>query len=250
MKCIRMLLRPSIGILAIACTVVGCATNTTSPDLVVQHAFWKDKNSITGVVLATPPRATEYRVGSQGFFSNGVSYGTPEALQKHLKTLDTTRVSTLAEKIVDFLQDKGLKAVTIDESLDVSKLPVYKTKGTPTQAHFAVKDFRNLRQRYKVDRLIVLSLRKFGTVRDYNGITPVRDARAISDLNGQMINLKTNQLEWNQDVQHTSQNVQKECDVPPDFPGLTQALYGTLSQSQQLLFQQFTQNGIRLKNSD
>lgn len=60
-------------------------------------------------------------------------------------------------------------------------------------------------------------------------------------LSGYIVDLDNNQLEWKQTVVQTATSTSEERDTPPQFKGLTDAMYTAFDQSRNMLFNYLAQ---------
>lgn len=92
--------------------------------------------------------------------------------------------------------------------------------------------------KYDVDKLVLISVPRIGTIRNYYGFVPLGSPTGLTHLTGQVINLSNNRLEWNQSVVQTAPCTEP-WDAPPDYPKLTEAVYTALEQSRTVLLNNF-----------
>ena len=83
-----------------------------------------------------------------------------------------------------------------------------------------------LQAQYGIDRLLVLSIDRFGAFRDYFVFVPTAAPTAMFQVSGELIDLTRNQVLWRVSMAE-KQNllaVEGRWDQPPDYPNLTQTI--------------------------
>jgi len=143
-------------------------------------------------------------------------------LTTYTKSLAYEDFTQLSEQIATFLRKKSVD-VTIIQNVNLSSLPEYETK----ELNFAKKDFSSLKNKYHINKLIVIDIAAVGVERSYSAYIPTSDPRAVLTGTGYMVNLDSNALEW-----YLPLRIQKSSDgawdEPPKYPGLTNAYFQVL----------------------
>jgi hypothetical protein len=120
----------------------------------------------------------------------------------------------------------------IGEPLDLKNLEKASTAGPG----FATLNFVPFRQKYGVDKLVVVEIQALGFERPYASYIPTSDPKALLRGRGYMVNLATNTYEW-----YLPLNVWKSADgkwdEPEKFPGLTNAYFQALELGSDQLLQ-------------
>lgn len=228
-------------ILLVAFVLLGLsACATVAPNLTVHQNFWKNKQETIGVAVVEIPLPTAHKGGSQGLLDIAINDAIAGDLEKHLNSLDTKEVLQLADKISSYLNANGYKAKQFKGPISIADLPDFENTNTGSD-YYSPKDFRSYKAKYGIDKLVLITVLRMGTIRDYYGFIPTSEPSGLSHINGKVINLTSNMLEWNQTVEHRVPNLTESWDVPPNFPGLTKAMYTALSQTKQELFNNFAQ---------
>lgn len=218
--------------------LVGCATVT--PDIAVNQNFWKDKKQVIAVAVADVPKPTTHKAGAQGLLDIAINDAMADELDIHLGTIDTSEINKLVDEIVGYLSQKGYDAKGISNVINVSEISDFENESTG-KGHYAEKDFRVLKEKHGADKLVLISAVRLGTIRSYYGFIPTSSPTGLSHLNGQIINLGTNELEWNQKVEQRVPFEGEEWDTPPDYPSLSKAVTTALLQSKKVLFNHLAQ---------
>lgn len=218
--------------------LAACATVT--PNLTVHQNFWKNKQGTIGVAIVEIPLPTAHKGGSQGLLDIAINNAAASDLETHLNGLKTDEVLQLASQITGYLNQNGYTARQFKDTIKIDDLPDFEQTKSGSD-YYASKDFRSYKTKYGIDKLVLIRVTRLGTIRDYYGFIPTSEPSGLSSINGKVINLANNQLEWNQTVEQRVPNMDESWDMPPDFPGLTKAMYTALSQTKQMLFNNFAQ---------
>lgn len=223
-----------------ALSVVGCVSVT--PDIGVQPKFMTQKDKVIGVAVAELPKPMTYKVGNQGLLDVVINNAAASDLDKHLAGLDISRISDVGERIAKDLEVKGFRVKRIQEPVGVAALAkLEKQNDAQSKTYFDGRDFSGFKAKYGVDKLVLLSVGQIGTQRSYYGFIPTSDPVAVAQVNGRVIDLASNQLEWNQTVMRTVPSNTGTWDEPPAFPGLTKAMNSAYDQVRTLLYNSFAQ---------
>ena len=227
-------------VLLIVVALGGCAAIT--PNFGVKKDFWQDKSATIGVAIAKLPKAQAFKSGSQGLLDIAINNANADDLEKALNTVDITSVNQLAAKMTSYLQQKGFRVKQIAAPIDVAKLADFEKQNDDAKSVFySKKNFAALKSSLGVDKLVLVSVNIVGTIRSYYGFIPLGDPSGYAALNGTVINLSNNQMEWNQLVTQTVAHDPGDWDKPPQFSSLTKAMKLAYVQSQSILLNDFTQ---------
>jgi hypothetical protein len=151
-------------------------------------------------------------------------------LSKHAETLTTDDLSRLRQRIADALAKRGATVKVIAEPVNVEALPQAATDAPG----FARKNFSALKQKYGVDKLLVIEIHQLGFERTYTAYIPTSDPKALFRGVGYIVDLRTNKLEWYQPVD-VRKSADGQWDEPARFPGLTNAYFQALEIGQDTL---------------
>lgn len=233
-QCLRLVVLIPAFFMAVGCVSV-------QPNIDVDPAFWSNSNQVIGVAVAKLPKPMSAKSGSQGLLDIMINDANASDLDKHLATLDLTSINKLQDDIVDYLNQKNISAKKIDDQIDISTLAELQDTQSGNGVHYTQRDFTSLKDQYGVDKLLLVTITRIGTLRSYYGFIPTSDPVGSCIINGQIVNLSNNQLEWNHTVTQNVPNGEGSWDAPPDFPGLTKAVYSAYEQTQQMLLNNFAQ---------
>lgn len=188
----------------------GCASNR---EVSLHKDFWNNTGSVVGVVLASMPDpevtvsiSSSSPFGRQKTLIMSSRYNQDfdampyilkdqRKLWHYLKTHNVKGVSGIRSGIreifIQGLASRGFRALSIDEDVNLKRLPRY----TSPASGYAGKDYRGICRAKGVDFLVILDVNKYGVycgyVDDRNIYTHVR-----ASLTGEMVDMKTNRLLW------------------------------------------------------
>ncbi len=214
------------AVLAVALLFGGCATPAQQRIDLADNYFssGKAKAGKIGVVMAELPKPDTAFPGANCLLCLGVANGMHSALSKEVQTFSTAELKPLPSDVVALLKKQGLDAVLIDEPLKIDALPDLKASDATNKPR---KNFAPLKDKYNVDRLLVVHFTALGVWRSYSAYVPTDPPKAIVVGNASLIDLSTHSLEWYLPVT-ISRAADGEWDEPPTFPGLTNAYYQVL----------------------
>lgn len=218
----------------------GCAT--AGSDFSTRPELWEQKQAVVGVAVAELPKPTTYKGGSEGIFDFAINDAKAKPLERHLSRLDISNVTGLSDRIAAYLRSRGVTVRQIKKPIKVADLKkLDQDESSPPDSHRVTRDFRPLKQKYGVDKLVLITVTQVGTIRNYFGFFPIGAPSGIASLAGQAIDLTTNTLEWNQTITRTVPSADRNWNEPPQYPGLTKAVLTALDQSRDLLYNRFVQ---------
>jgi len=227
-------------LITLVAMLTGCVTVT--PNFAVKQQFWNDKSKTIGVVVGSIPQPSAHKGGNQGLLDMAINNSNASDLEDHLKTLDVSSINGLALKMSKYLKGKGLKVKAFKNTLDLDALADFEAENNDAKKiYYANKDYRALKKKYGVDKLLVINIVRIGTLRTYYGFLPTGDPSGLSHLGGYVVDLSSNQLEWKQSVVNQIPHNAAEWDAPPKFDALTKAMYTAFKQSKSMLFNHFAE---------
>lgn len=223
-----------VGIVALIMGLVGCAPARVA----LRPSFWKETQYKVGIATAPPPQLAAYRSGNQGLLDMAINSAMAGSLEEHLQRLDASGFAAVADQYVEKLNERGINARKLSRTVNPLTLPPF---SSPSSGEYAERDMRPLAAQEGIDKLILLSLQQCGTTRNYYGFIPLGAPKAYCVGKGEMIDLKTNQIEWRAypEANDATQDVVGEWDEPPDFRNVTAAINRTMTRTQVLLFEDF-----------
>lgn len=197
----------------------GCATVQQAP-LALSEDFYSSGDKVVGVYVDELPKTDTHLVGASCLLCMAAASMANSSLTDHIRSLNTDELSGLNKSVARVVSGKGVKVNPISAPIDISKLGKFKSDG----ANFAEKDFRPLKDRLNVDKLIVIDLNTVGAYRPYSSYVPTGDP--VGTVTGQAytVDLATNKYELYEGIDFKV-SVQGEWDEPPAFPGVTNAYF-------------------------
>lgn len=213
----------SLGLALALGVLAGCAASAPTPTTIVLPAsFWQDKDVRIGIATVALPKGAEHMVGPQDALDRAIAREIDERLINYLETVQLREFGKMAQTFADRLRARGYTVKVIAEPLARSPYAEIQTQG----ANFVAADFAPVRTQYGVDRLVLLSVDRFGVYRDYFVFVATAPPQAIFQVRGALIDLTTNEMLWQVSMAE-KQNVipiEGTWDQPPDYPNLASAL--------------------------
>jgi hypothetical protein len=217
-----MLFRRASLLLATALFLGGCATPPQAP-VNLAGDYFATKPGRVGIATNELPKPDTFFPGAGCLLCLATASIANSELTTHVRTLNTDDLKPLKADLAKLLRAQGLEVVLIDEAL---KLDTFPDRASPAP-NTARKDFSALRDKYKIDRLLLVNVSAVGYTRNYSAYIPNGDARATLQGEGSMVNLSTQALEWHEPLA-ISRAAESKWDEPPKFPGLTNAYFQAL----------------------
>lgn len=196
----------------------GCASVIQQPVALSSNALAPSAGRV-GVAMAALPKVDTEFPGAGCLLCLAVASATNSTLTAHVRTLPYEDLTELKRQVAAALAKKGVEAVVIDGDFKLDELQ--KSGGDAT--NMAPRDFRPLRDKYKVERLILVSVNVLGVWRNYSAYVPTGDPWATLKGIVYMVNLQSNALEWYAPIDIVRGAA--VWDQPPKFPDLTNAYF-------------------------
>jgi hypothetical protein len=196
----------------------GCATAPQLP-VPMSGSSISSAGGRVGIAMSPLPKVDTEFPGAGCLLCIAVASATNSKLTDHVRTLPASELTDLKRQAAAAVAKKGATAVLFDDDLKVSDFPDFKSD----QPNVARKDFRTLREKFNVDRLLVIDVAALGVWRDYSAYVPTSDPKAILKGQAYLVNLRSNALEW-----FAPLNIVKAAavwDQPPKYPDLTNAYF-------------------------
>jgi hypothetical protein len=227
----------------IALAALGAAllTSACAPSrLTVKPEFWQQRQARIGVALASRPAAGAHKVGSQGLLDMAINAGMAAELKSHLQKVDVGAFDGVRDRFVEELGKRGMNAVALPGYLDPSSYPA-RGEGAPQVENAYDRDLAALRTEQKLDAVVLLQVRRYGTIRSYYGFIPLGAPQGFFEVKGQMIDLATGAVVWQTQIPEKQATIPAsgEWDQPPDYPNLTTALEAAMANGTEFLWKEF-----------
>ena len=206
------------GLLLAASVLTGCAT--VQKPIPATSALFDNKDRTVAIAIEKMPEPGQVMLGNQGLLDIVINRANAKAIVDRLQKQDFKMVSGLPESFHTGLESRQIKVVMITEPIDTEAMPKF-TEGSGDGV--ALRDYRPLAKKYNADKLLLVTARSLGTVRNYYGFLPLGAPRAYVALTGQLVNLSTNRLEWYEKVD-TYADATGEWDQSPEYDNLMRAV--------------------------
>jgi hypothetical protein len=217
-----MNLRNSLVLAPLSVLLTACVTAPQQPLQLSANAI-SSKDSKVGVAMKALPKVDTQFPGAGCLLCLAAASVANSALTSHTQTLPYEDLPKLKNDVANLLGKKGANVTVIADNIDVEALPSYSGK----ESNAAKKDFSALKQKYSIDRLVVIEINTLGMERPYSSYIPTNAPAAILQGTGYMVNLSNNTYEWYMPVRITKY-ADGEWDEPPKFPGLTNAYFNVI----------------------
>jgi hypothetical protein len=223
-----------MGAAALVLCVVGCGPSRVA----LKPTFWNETQHTIGVTTVVAPKLGAHRAGSEGLLDMAINSAMSGTLEGHLQSMDASKFNVVADHYVEKLKERGLNARRLPEEVVPATMAPFKAESS---GEFAAVDLRPLGTKEGIDKLILLSIQQCGTVRSYYGFIPLGAPKGMCISQGELIDLKTNQVEWRAFPEPGKNTVEVvgEWDEPPDFKNVTVAVEQAMLQAQEFLLQEF-----------
>jgi hypothetical protein len=209
----------TVVLILISTLIVGCA-GTPQARMPLAQDFYSNKNQVVGVYMAELPKTDTHLVGASCLLCYAAASVANSSGTSHIQSLDTNELVGLDETVVELISSKGIKTSLVKTVIDLEKLAKYKTD----ELNFAKQDFRVLKEKLGVDKLIVIDINTAGAYRPYSSYVPTgAPVGTVSGL-AYTIDLNTNKYELYENIDFKV-GAQTKWDEPPAFPGVTNAYY-------------------------
>jgi hypothetical protein len=196
----------------------GCATAPQTP-LPMNTSVLSADGGRVGVAMSALPKVDTAFPGASCLLCIAVASGFHGKMTDYVRTLPYEDLPDLKKQAAAAITKKGAQAVLIDDEIQFDALPDFKSD----QPNFARKDFRALREKHNIDRLMVVNMTVLGVWRDYSAYVPTSDPKAVLKGAAYMVNLRTNALEWFAPIDIAK--AATAWDQPPKYPDLTNAYF-------------------------
>lgn len=228
----------SATILIATAVLAGCATKPQLPvDLSADTLSPARKESV-GVAIAKLPKPSLELPGAGCLLCIVAAKAMNASLSQHTDTLSSDEIVSVREQIAAALRKKGVKAQVIAEQIEIDKLA--EKAASDDNSNAARRDFTPLKQKFGVDKLIVVEVKSLGFERSYSAYIPNGDPKSVLRGTGYMVDLSKNTLDWYLPVVVTK-SADGAWDEPAQFPGLTNAYFQTIELARDRLVQPFKQ---------
>lgn len=208
--------------IAVVTFLSGCAVNQQKP-MELAPTNQGLKNQKIGVAMTQLPKVEMQYPGAGCLLCLMAASATNSTLSHYAESLPQSDVLGMKAELAKALRKGGAEVIVIDEEIALKALPDTNSKGDGVSP----KDFSSFKQKYNVDKLLVIEVQALGISRDYASYIPTGDPKSQLVGKGYLVNLATNAYEWYQPI-HETKSSDDKWDEPPNYPGLTNAYFQTI----------------------
>ncbi len=201
----------------------GCAPIKQKP-VSLDSGFWQEPKIVIGVAVEPIPQTDAYFLGNQGLLDIAINSSNAKPMVERLKSIDIQRGALIADNLANRLIARGFSVKRLEQTVDAKNYPERKSSANPEQ--FALRDFSALKKE-GVDRLLLVTVERIGTERNYYGFIPQGPPRAIFTVKGQLVDLSTQKLLWFQ-REDDGTPISEPWDQAPDFPNVVEAVVANM----------------------
>ena len=217
-----MKMRSMVLLVSVIMLAVGCAGPGQS-FVELNKSAVNGKAGKVGVAMTPLPKPDTRFPGADCLLCMATASLLNSSLTSHTQKLPLEGLPELKGKMAELVRQNGGEAVVIADDLKLDALPDFASKGP----NIALKDFSGLKQKYAIDKIMVLEVPVVGVYRNFASYIPTSPPRAELVIKGYLVNLSNNTYEWYQ-VFSESKGTDVNWDEPPNFPGLTNAYFQML----------------------
>lgn len=203
--------------------LTGCASVPKQDPIEFAGNTLAPKTGRVGVTMTHLPTIDTNFPGADCLLCLAVASAANSTLTDHIRTLSYEDLPKLKNNIADLLKQKGTDATVIDEDLNFETMQ----KSTAKNENSAYMDFSPFKQKYNIEKLLVIDINTLGVWRTYSAYIPTSDPKVVLKGTGYLVNLNDNTYEWYMPVD-IMKSADGSWDEPPQFPGITNAYYQAL----------------------
>jgi hypothetical protein len=206
--------------------------------LAVKPDFWQGLSTRVGVAIAPPPVPGTHKVGAQGLLDMAINSANASGLDGYLQRFQLKSFEPVCAAFVGGLKERGMEAKRLPGFLDPAQFPEWKGEGVE---HPFDRNLSALAQKEGIDVLVLLSVRRFGTIRPYYGFIPLGAPKGFFEVKGQMVDVRTNRLLWQTVVNEAAASVETAYpwDQDPNYPNVEAAILKAIENGKAFLTKEF-----------
>lgn len=213
-----------LGLMALfAVFLTACASVPQQEPIELVDTAVEAKAGRIGVAMTPLPKVDTQFPGAGCLLCYATASMANQSLTVHTQTLSYEDLPQLKNAVADVLRKRGIDAIVIPDDIKVDTLNDFAQAGPK----IAAKDFSPLKQKYKIDKVVLIQVDSLGIWRNYSAYVPTSDPKAVLNGVGYMVNLSNNTYEWYLPV-NIVKSADGAWDEPPKYPGLTNAYFQAL----------------------
>lgn len=218
--------------LAFALLLTACAAPKQNPISFSKEALTQPSAQTIGIYVSHQEKPDTYFDGAGCVLCLATASMANSSLTAHAQTLPLSDVDAVKQDLLNRLKTQGAQPSLIDQKIDLDSLSKF---GTDKPNH-AYLDFRPLKDKLKVQKLLVVEITRIGFLRTYTSYVPTSDPKATLVGKAYIVDLSSNAYNWYQE-NTLLKATGKQWSEPPAFPGLTNAYYEMIEQYKDLVLQ-------------
>lgn len=203
---------------AISIVLGGCATPPQTPVELAPTAL-NSQGLRVGVIMSSIPKIDVQLPGASCLLCLAAASIANSSLSKHAESLTAEDLPQLKDKVAELVQKKGATVTIIPETINIKDLSSFSGKGP----NVAEEDYSAMKQKYNIDKLVVVNITSLGFIRTYSSYFPTSDPKATITGSSYLVNLSNNTYEWYNPI--SIMKSADKWDEAPNFPGLSNAYY-------------------------
>jgi hypothetical protein len=187
-----------------------------------------------GIAMGPVPKVDTAFPGAGCLLCLAAASVANSSLTAHTQKLPKDDVVRIKDDLAEVLRKKGYTPTMIPGDFIADKLP--KAGGGPNKPDY---DFSSLKDKYQIDKLVVIQITQLGISRNYSAYVPNGAPQGVVAGVGYMVNLADNSYEWYVPLNRIRSAAGK-WDEAPDYPGLTNAYFQAVEEARDVLLQPFS----------
>lgn len=204
---------------------VGCSSSPKQTNLSIPKQFYKEGGEKIGLEFNIPDIPKLHIYGASCLLCYAAASAANSSLSSYAKKIDISEVGSFKDTITKQIEGNGKSVILVDEVSDISDLPKLK----PKQLGVAEHDHRALKEKLKVDYLLVFQIDQIGFYRPYTNYIPT--GNPVGYIAGliYMVDLESNEYKMYEKIDYKIP-AKGEWKEPPNYPGLTNSVYEAIEQ--------------------
>ncbi len=231
----RVHLMPVV-LLGLTAALAGCAVPppAAQPESALPANALRADAGRVGVAMSPAPRADTEFPGAGRLWCLAVASIAHGPLTDHVRTLSPHDLPALKDRAAALLRARGAEPVILPEPLDLRALAPAASDAAAAPDAAPRQDFRPLKSRHQIDKLLVIDIKSLGVARRYSRCVADGEPQVVFNGTIYLVDLKTNALEWRHAV-HLAQAGDASWDEWPKYPHLDAAFFKTLQMGKEEL---------------
>jgi len=215
-------------------------TGCSSGKVKLEKSFWSNNSMKIGIAVKTSPQGGAYREGGEGLLDMAINSATSSGIQKFLANFDVSKFTAIQDSFASSLKKAGFTSKKLSYPFDVDQFEEFE-KPDKASGHFAKYDFSSLSSKEDIDLLLLVTINRFGTNRNYWGFVPMGAPRAIFYVTGELFRLKDHQVLWLETL-GSEMGINGDWDQEPNYPNVTKAIHAAMEKASNDLVLNFTKS--------